>query len=722
MEYINDELIRQVAAELKISKDQINVVLGLLSEGNTVPFIARYRKELTGALDEEQIREISKKYEYGQALSKRKEAVIRLIDEKGLLTDELSKSIMNSQKLVDVEDLYLPFKEKKKTKATKAIALGLEPLAKKIMEFPVNSSFEELAEPFINDKVIYEEALEGAGYIISEIISDNASYRKFIRNECQKSGVVVCKKKKKADDEKHVYEMYYEYQEEVRKIRPHRILALNRAEGEKVISVAIEVNKDKILANLNSKIIKNINSFVCQFVKDCVADSYKRLMFPAIEREIRGEITEKAETKAIEVFSINLKKLLLQPPMKGNIVLGVDPAYRTGCKFAAVDETGKVLEKGVIYQNQKYIGEKIAPSRIKEAKDTIKRVITEHKVTLIAIGNGTASRETEDFVSNILKELDGKTHYAIVNEAGASVYSASDLAREEFPDYQVEERSAVSIARRLQDPLSELVKIDPKSIGVGQYQHDITKSRLNDSLDFVVSTAVNSVGVNVNTASKALLGYVSGVNKTIANNIIKYRSENGTFKNRNEIKKVPKLGAKSYEQAIGFLRIPEGEKELDVTSIHPESYKIARKIKELLNIDVIGSEDTKKIVEEANIDQLVIETKSDKYTVTDIVDAFAAPLRDPRDKLDKPLLRTDVLHIEDLKEGMKLEGVVRNVVDFGAFVDCGLHEDGLVHISKISKNYIKHPLDVLNVGDIISVWVLKVDLIKHKVALTMLQD
>ena len=723
-EFFNDDLKKEVAANLNIKVEQVNTVLSMLKEGNTVPFIARYRKEQTGALDENQIREIQTQYEYGEALLKRKEQVIRLIDEKGMLTDELKTKIEQSRKLVEVEDLYRPFKEKKKTKATEAIALGLEPLAKELLAFPTKGSLENIVNKYVNEEknITFDSAIQGAKYIIAEMISDNANYRKSIRTECHRTGNIVTKKKKKADDP--TFQMYYDYTLEVKKLKSHNILAINRGEDKDVLSVSIEIDNDRTINYLNSKIIKNEESFATPIIKDAIIDSFNRLIFPSIEREVRSELTESAEDKAIEVFSVNLRNLLLQPPMKGKMVLGVDPAFRTGCKIAVVDKVGKVLDKTVIYQNQKYEGENVSPERILDAKKKVTNFIIKYNVELIAIGNGTASRETEEFIQSVLKDLNGRrVFYAIVNEAGASVYSASALAQEEFPTYSVEERSAVSIARRLQDPLSELVKIDPKSIGVGQYQHDVTQSKLSDSLDFVVSTAVNQVGVNVNTASKSLLGYVSGINKGIAENIVKYREENGEFKNREQIKNVPKLGPKAFEQAVGFLRLPESTEVLDSTSIHPESYKLAKALIKELNIEKLGSEETKKIVEKADVDALIAKYgKENEYTIRDILDAFVAPQRDPRDELDKPLLRCDALRIEDLKVGQELVGVVRNVVDFGVFVDCGVHEDGLVHISKISKNYIKHPSEVLSVGDVVKVWVLDVDLVRHKVSLTMLHD
>ncbi|MDO9629909.1 MAG: Tex family protein [Acholeplasmataceae bacterium] len=721
---MNETIILEIKKALSISEKQIVSVLNLLDEGNTIPFIARYRKEATGGLDEEQINEIFKSWEYANNLLDRKEAVIRLIDEKGMLTEELRAEILKAQKLVEVEDLYRPFKEKKKTKATEAVAKGLEPFAKWLMEFPYEDVLEE-AKKYLNDLVkSVDEAIEGAKYIIAEMISDEANYRKSLRTEMINHGVVVSSVKKNAVDERKTYEMYYDYSEPVNKIRPHRILAINRAENEKIITVKIELDKERMTSYLERKVIKRENSTATPYIKEAIEDSLKRLIYPSLEREVRTELTEKGEEQAIEIFSVNLNKLLLQPPMKGKVVLGIDPAFRTGCKLSVVNEQGTVLEKGVIYPHEKTMGGSISDKQIQESQRDLLLLIKKHKVELIAIGNGTASRETESFVANLIKSTGMKVNYVIVNEAGASVYSASELAREEFPDFSVEERSAASIARRLQDPLSELVKIDPKSIGVGQYQHDVTPKKLNDSLNFVVTQAVNQVGVNVNTASKALLMYVSGLNKSSAENIVKYRDKAGRFTNRDQILKVPKLGAKSFEQSIGFLRIPDGTEALDMTSIHPESYDVAKKIMKTYNItpEMIGKDIVKEAVASLDRKKLQEELKVDKYTLDDILDSLIAPLRDPRDQFAQPLLRSDILKLEDLSIGMELEGTVRNVVDFGAFIDVGLKEDGLLHISKISKAYIKHPKDVLNVGDIVKVYVLNIDSNRGKVGLTMLKD
>ena len=721
---MNEQILLEIKKALSVSEKQIKTVLDLLEEGNTIPFIARYRKEATGGLDEEQINEIFKQWEYANNLLKRKEDVIRLIDEKGMLTEDLYKEIMAAQKLVEVEDLYRPFKEKKKTKATEAIAKGLEPLATWLLTFPYEDVYEE-SRKYLNDQVLTEaEAIEGAKYIIAEMISDDANYRKSLRQEMVNHGVVMTSVKKNAVDEKKTYEMYYDYQEPVSKIRPHRILAMNRAENEKIISVKIELDKERMTSYLERKIIKKEQSAAAPFIKEAIEDSLKRLIYPSLEREVRSELTEKGEEQAIEIFSVNLQKLLLQPPLKGKVVLGVDPAFRTGCKLSVVNEQGTVLEKGVIYPHEKTLGGSISDKQVQDSQRELIRLIHKYKVEIIAIGNGTASRETESFVANLLKAYSMKVSYVIVNEAGASVYSASELAREEFPDFSVEERSAASIARRLQDPLSELVKIDPKSIGVGQYQHDVTPKKLNDSLNFVVTQAVNQVGVNINTASKALLMYVSGLNKSSAENIVKYRDKAGKFRNRADILNVPKLGAKSFEQAVGFLRIPDGDEALDMTAVHPESYGIAKSIMKKYEItsDMFGKDAVKEMISKIDRKKLQDELKVDKYTLDDILDAFIAPLRDPRDQFAQPLLRSDILKIEDLSIGMELEGTVRNVVDFGAFIDVGLKEDGLLHISKISKSFIKHPKDVLNVGDIVKVYVLNIDLNRGKVGLTMLKD
>ncbi len=720
-------IILEVSKSLGIKRNQVEQVLLLLEEGNTIPFIARYRKEVTGGLDEEFIKEIHKEWSYGVNLQKRKEDVIRLIDEKGMLTEELQQEINQATKLVEVEDLYRPFKEKRKTKATEAIKHGLEPLAKWMESFPLEGDVLEEAEKYLNENVkSASKAAEGAGFIIAEKISDDANYRKALRTEMAMNGFVVGKARKDAEklDEKGIFEQYYDYEEMVNSIAHHRVLALNRAENLKIIGVSIDADKEKMQAYLETKIIGNKESIVNSYMKLFIADSIKRLIYPSIEREIRADLTLKAEEDAIEIFSINLKNLLLQPPMKNKIVLGVDPAFRTGCKLTVVNEQGTVLAKDVIYPHEKFIGEKGFEARRPESEKIILQLIKKHNVDIIAIGNGTASRETESFVASLLKKYELPTKYVIVDESGASVYSASELARKEFPNFSVEERSAVSIARRLQDPLSELVKIDPKSIGVGQYQHDVSQKKLSDALDFVVSNAVNQVGVNVNTASESLLNYVSGLDKKMAENIVTYREKNGPFKTRESFLKVPRIGEKAYEQAAGFLRIIDGDEGLDMTSIHPESYNVARQIMNTYNItpDLFGKLDVKLIVEFMDRNQLKSKTNVDNYTLNDILDAFLQPLRDPRDEFTAPKLRSDILNIEDLKIGMELEGTVRNVVAFGAFVDCGLKEDGLVHISKMSTRFVKNPNDIVSVGDIIKVWVIGVDPKKGKLSLSMVPN
>jgi len=713
---MNELIIKEISTNLKVSEKQIISTLKLLEEGNTIPFIARYRKEVTGSLDEEQIRSISEVYEYQVNLLKRKEDVIRLIDEKGLLTDELKQKILSAEKLVDVEDLYRPYKEKKKTKATEAINNGLEPLAKIIMSFKVNGTLEELTKKFLNDKVkTSEEAIQGAKYIIAEWISDNASYRKWIRNYTMRNAIVVTKKKKDAEDEKKVYEMYYDYTECLRTIKPHRYLAINRGEKEKIISVSMDINKDEILNNLYSRIIKDEKSIVTDIVKDAINDSYKRLIAPSIEREIRSEIFDNAEEVAIDIFAKNLEKLLLTPPMKEKHVLGLDPAYRTGCKLAVLDKTGKPLNISVIYPHE-------PKNEYDKAKKHVLDLIDKYNIDIIAIGNGTASRESEAFAADVIKEANRKVEYIIVNEAGASVYSASKLAIKEFPDLHVEERSAISIGRRLQDPLSELVKIDTKSIGVGQYQHDVSSKKLNESLDFVVSKSVNQVGVNINTASASLLQYVSGLSKKLIDNILEYRDKYGKFMSREELKKIKSMGDKSYEQSIGFIRIIDGTNPLDQTSIHPESYNSTIKLLKELNLDIkdIGSDKLSDTLDEINIDEYTSKLNIDKYTLEDIIKSLKQPLRDPRDNFEKPLLKSDILKIEDLKIGMKLQGTVRNVVDFGVFIDIGLKNDGLAHISKLTTNYIKHPMEVVSVGDIVDCYVDDIFIDKNKVALSLL--
>lgn len=713
----NEPLLSKIAAELALSLKQVKSVISLLEEGNTVPFIARYRKERTGALDEVQIRDILERWQYIQNLEHRKEEVLRIIDEQGKLTDELTQKVNKSEKLQEVEDLYRPYKQKRRTKATIAKEKGLEPLATWLLTFQKESVKEKAHEFLSEEKQVFsiEDALAGAKDIIAELVSDEADSRKWIRNETFKSGIIVSSVKDEEKDEKTVYEMYYEYEEPVRKIVPHRILALNRGEKEEVLKVSIKANTDVIIGYLEKKWIPSQNSPAAVIVAEAVEDGYKRLIQPSIEREIRSELTEKAEEQAIHIFSENLRNLLLQPPLKGKVVLGVDPAYRTGCKLAVVDETGKVLKIDVIYPHPPV-------SKKKEAGEKFISILRDFHVEMVAIGNGTASRETEQFVADILKEMDRDLYYLIVSEAGASVYSASDIAREEFPDFHVEERSAVSIARRLQDPLAELVKIDPKSVGVGQYQHDVSQKKLSESLHFVVETAVNQVGVNVNTASPSLLQYVAGLTKTAANNIVKKREEEGKYTNRTQLKKVPRLGAKTYEQAIGFLRVIDGDNPLDRTGIHPENYEVVKRFLSNLGFTAadLGTDKLRDMLNHLDLKAVAEELSIGELTLKDIIDALVRPERDPRDDLPHPLLKKDVLKMEDLLPGMELQGTVRNVVDFGTFVDIGVKQDGLVHISKLKKGFVKHPLDVVSVGDIVTVWVESVDINKGRVALTMI--
>ena len=740
--YINDALLGKISREQNVRIGQIRAVLELIEGGATVPFIARYRKEVTGNLDEEQIRAIYQEWDYGQKLAARKEDVMRLIEERGKLTDEIKMGIINATKLSEIEDIYRPFKEKKKTRATDAKKKGLEPLAEYLLSFPLEGNVEEEASKYVTnlegktpeeieamkkEGVIVKntaEAIQGAKDIIAEMVSDEPKFRAWIRENFENEAKMKSELKEDAVDEKKVYEMYYNYEEPLKTIKLHRILALNRAEDEKVVKVSIVEDYAKVLDHITGEIVKAQDSITAPYVKEAAQDGYDRLIKPAIVREIRGELKDKAEDQAINIFGENLKNYLLQPPMKGKVVLGVDPAFRTGCKLAVVDATGKLLEKSVMYPHQKQKGEVVPPARYQAAVDTFCDLINRHNVEVVAMGNGTASRETEAFVAKTLKSIDRDVKYIIVNEAGASVYSASDLAREEFPDFSVEERSAISIARRLQDPLSELVKIDPKSIGVGQYQHDVSQSKLADSLDFVVETAVNQVGVNINTASYSLLKYVAGLNAGTAKKIVAHREENGRFENRNDIK-VKGVGPKALEQAMGFLRIVDGNEPLDMTAIHPESYEIARAILTKLGFtskDLGSTELVEKIkgLTEEEKKAMIEELNVGEYTFQDILDAFVSPLRDPRDMIEAPVLRGDILELKDLSAGMELQGTVRNVTDFGAFVDCGLHDDGLVHVSKMSTKFIKHPLEAVHVGQIVKVWVLDVDLAKGRLQLTMI--
>lgn len=712
---MNQDIINEISEQLAIKNKQVEAVLKLLQEGNTIPFIARYRKEVTGALDEEQIRKINEVYEYQENLLKRKEDVIRLIEENGLLTDELKQAIMACQKLVEVEDLYRPYKEKKKTKATDAIKNGLEPLAKMMMSFPTSGNLNQMAEKFITDKVpTVEEAIQGAKYIIAEWISDNASYRKELRRRMIRDGLLTAKKKKNAIDEKKIYEMYYDYSEPVKKIKAHRILAVNRGEKEDVLSVSISVNEEEMLGYLETKVIKNKTSFVTAEIKDAIKDSYKRLIAPSIEREIRAQLKEDGEVVAIENFAKNVESLLLTPPMREKTVLGFDPAFRTGCKLAVLDPTGKVLAIEVIYPTEPH-------HKIEESKRVVLDLIKRYNIDIIAIGNGTASRESEAFIADTIKESPRPVEYVIVSEAGASVYSASPLAIQEFPDLTVEKRSAISIGRRLQDSLSELVKIDPKSIGVGLYQHDVQGKKLDDTLEFVVTKAVNQVGVNVNTASSSLLKYVSGLTKKAIDSLLHYRELHGKITSREEIHQIQGISDKVYEQSIGFIRVQEGTNPLDRTSIHPESYPVAEQLLSSLGFtpNDVGSPALKEKL--ANFDLKNTDLQVDSYTLQDIVEALQKPNRDPRDELPKPLLKSDVLHIEDLHIGDKLQGTVRNVVDFGLFIDIGLHQDGLAHISKLTNQYIKHPSELFSVGDIVDCYVIDIKKDQEKVSLSLIE-
>lgn len=716
---MNEMIINEIANDLGVSTKQVIVVLELLSEGNTIPFIARYRKEATGALDEEEIRRINEVYEYQVNLLKRKEDVIRLIDEKGLLTDELRDSILKCSKLVEVEDLYRPYKEKKKTKATEAIALGLEPLAKMIMSFPMNGTLEDLASKFVKEDLPVEKCIEGAKYIIAEWISDNASYRKWIRSYFYKNGIISSTKKKGEDiDSAKTYEMYYSYQEPVKYIKPHRILALNRGENEKVLSVSIDIDKEGVLSYLEKKLIKNDKSFVVDTVKEAILDSYKRLIEPSIEREIRSDLTEVGEEAAIDNFGKNLEALLLTPPMKERVVLAFDPGFVNGCKLAVVDKNGKYLDSTVI----KPFLNGNTEERVRLSKEVVVQLIKRYNVSIIAIGNGTASRESEKFCADMIKEYNLDCKYVIVSEAGASIYSASPIAIEEFPDLAVEKRSAVSIGRRLQDPLAELVKIPPDGIGVGLYQHDVSQKKLSSSLDFVVEKCVNSVGVNINTASPSLLKYVSGITKKAIEKIIEYREKIGKITSRDEIRKKKLLSDKAYEQAIGFLRVVDGDNILDSTAIHPESYDVALKILSDLgcSMDMIGKNELIKKIDSINLEEYKDKIGTDIYTLEDVIASLKKPNLDPRDEMPQPLLRSDVLDIKDLSVGMKLQGTVRNVVDFGAFIDIGLHNDGLAHISKLTTKYIKHPSEVVSVGDIVDCYVDDISLEKGKVSLSLL--
>lgn len=719
---LNQEILDMLTKELSgISVKQIKTVLNLLEEGNTVPFIARYRKEMTGSLDEVQIRDISERYTYIQNLEKRKTDVVRNIEEQGLLTDDLMNKIMKASKMQQVEDLYRPFKQKRRTKATMAKEKGLEPFALWLKSLPETGDVLVEAKQYIDEEkevTSVEEVLAGAHEILAESVGDEPAFRTWIRDYLQKNGQVVSKVKDADKDEKGVFEMYYDYSEAINKIVAHRILATNRGENEGILKVDLSVDETLIFSYLNNQLIGDKQSSpAASYIQLAYEDAYKRFIGPAIVREIRNELTEKADEQAIGIFGQNLHNLLLQSPLKGKVVLGFDPAYRTGCKMAVVDATGKVLAIQVIYPHKPASNDKRAA-----AGKIFNELIEKYQVEMVAIGNGTASRESELFVAEQLKQLPREVFYVIVNEAGASVYSASDVARHEFPDLQVEERSAISIARRLQDPLAELVKIDPQAVGVGQYQHDVSQKMLSAQLDFVVETAVNQVGVTVNTASPQLLQHISGLNKTTAQNIVTYREENGAFASRAQLKKVPRLGPKAYEQAIGFLRIPAAKNILDNTGIHPESYPVAKEVlaKAGLTNKDLGSEESKDQLMSLDIKKLAQELSVGEETLSDIIAGLIQPGRDLRDEMAAPLLRKDVLSMEDLKPGMELEGTVRNVVDFGAFVDIGVKQDGMVHISKLSRKFVKHPTDIVSVGDVVTVWVDEVDLQKGRIALNML--
>ncbi|MBY7664944.1 Tex family protein [Staphylococcus agnetis] len=708
-------LVQAIHNEYQFSIKQIEAVLKLLEDKNTVPFIARYRKEMTDGLDEVEIKKIADEFNYLQNLQKRKDEVIHSIEQQGLLTETLKQDILKQTKLQRVEDLYRPYKQKKKTRATEAKRKGLAPLAKWIDAQNETESIDIRAKQFINEEVpTIEAAILGAQDIIAERIADHPQYRQRILNETQRHGVITATKKKNAVDENEIFAMYYNYSEPLKRLANHRILAMNRGEKEKILAIKIDVDQSLIIDHIKHSEIMGDNP-LSHIVKNAIEDAMKRLIFPSIEREIRTDLTKRAEDSAIEVFSKNLKQLLLQPPLKQKQILGIDPAYRTGCKLAVINSMGSFVAKSVMYPHPPV-------SKMKDAERIFLNIINTYDIDLIAIGNGTASRETEQFVANMIQTHGLKVQYIIVNEAGASVYSASDIARQEFPDFQVEERSAASIGRRVQDPLSELVKIDPKSIGVGQYQHDVNQKQLGEALDFVVETAVNQVGVNVNTASSTLLQHVAGLSKPIANNIIQYREENGKITHHKEINKVKRLGQKTFEQSIGFLRIVDGEEPLDNTPIHPESYAVTYQLLDELNIDVaeLGSKQHQQTFENLNIEACAEKLNIGVPTLEDIVQALMAPNRDPRDEYETPQLKSDVLSIEDLTKGMKLNGTVRNVVDFGAFVDIGVKQDGLVHISKLAKRFVKHPMDIVSVGDIVEVWVERIDVDKGKVALTMI--
>ena len=724
-----NKINKQIAEELNIKETQVEAAVNLIDEGNTIPFIARYRKEATGGLSDETLRELGERLNYLRNLEQRKEEVIKSIDEQGKLTDEILQAVAIAKTLAEVEDIYRPYKQKKKTRATVAKAKGLEPLAQIIIEQKETKPIEEIAKEYINieklseedkknkDKVVEnaEQAIQGALDIIAEDISDNPKYRKEIKRQCYREALIETKASK--EDEKSNYEMYYDYKEPIKYIPSHRILAINRGEKEEFLKVKIEKEEEKILNYIEKDIIKGETQFT-EMLKDTILDAFKRLIEPSIDREIRSDLTEKAEDKAIKVFGQNSKQLLLGAPIKGRTVMGFDPAYRTGCKIAVIDETGKVLDYTTVYPTE-------PQNDVEGAKKELLKLIDKDKIDMIAIGNGTASRESEMFVADMIKEASRPVHYVIVSEAGASVYSASKLATEEYPDINVSIRGAISIARRLQDPLAELVKIDPKAIGVGQYQHDVNQKKLAESLTGVVEDSVNKVGVDVNTATPSLLSYVSGINSTIAKNIVKYRDENGKLKNRKQLLKVPKLGKVAFEQCAGFLRIMDGDNPLEITAVHPESYEATEKLLASIGFDKNDLRDKEKLqnlrekLKTIDIPKTAKELGIGEMTLTDIISELSKPGRDPREDMPKPILRSDVLKLEDLKEGMILTGTVRNVIDFGAFVDIGVKHDGLVHISEMSDKYIKNPSDIVSVGDIVKVKVIKIDTERQKVALSM---
>lgn len=724
-----EKIIKTIAEELNIKPSQVENTVKLIDEGNTIPFIARYRKEVTGGLSDEVLRDLGERLIYLRNLEQRKEDIIKSIEEQGKLTDEILQAVAIANTLAEVEDIYRPYKQKKKTRATIAKAKGLEPLAQIIIKQKETTPMQEIAKEYINidklsqedkenkDKVVHteEEAIQGALDIIAEDISDNAKYRKEIKKQCYREGLIETKAAN--PEEKSNFEMYYEYSESIKYIPSHRILAMNRGEKEGFLKVKIQKPEEKILAYMERDIIKGETQFTIA-LKETILDSFKRLIEPSIEREIRNDLTEKAEEKAIKVFGQNSKQLLLGAPIKGKTVMGFDPAYRTGCKIAVIDETGKVLDYTTVYPTE-------PQNDVVGAKKELLKLIEKDKVDMIAIGNGTASRESEMFVAGMIKEASRPVHYVIVSEAGASVYSASKLATEEYPDINVSIRGAISIARRLQDPLAELVKIDPKAIGVGQYQHDVNQKRLAESLTGVVEDSVNKVGVDVNTATPSLLSYVSGINNSIAKNIVKYRDENGKLKNRKQLLKVPKLGKVAFEQCAGFLRILDGDNPLEITAVHPESYEPTEKLLANLGFDIKDLKDKEKLevlrskLKSVSVAEMAQELEIGEMTLSDIIDELSKPGRDPREDMPKPILRSDVLKLEDLKEGMVLSGTVRNVIDFGAFIDIGVKHDGLVHISEMSDKFVKNPSEIVSVGDVVKVKVIKIDKERQKVGLSM---